>query len=179
MDLKLLNHAREYIEKMAKGINPLTNESIPADDLLNNIKISRCLFYVGDVLDKVIQKETFSKMKKVPFYLKKEEILNYEYSEKPITLSEVTERINHLISREGMSKLSVKKMHEWLVSIGALQEEMEGNTKAKRPTSMGSSIGITTESRISSRGVPYKINMYDKHAQEFIVDNFENLLRFK
>ena len=46
MNLELLKHAKEYIEKMANGINPLTGEIVPDNDLINNIRISRCLFYV-------------------------------------------------------------------------------------------------------------------------------------
>ena len=36
MNLELLKHAKNYIEKMANGINPLTNEIIP-DNFLKNI----------------------------------------------------------------------------------------------------------------------------------------------
>ena len=38
MDLELIKHANNYILKMANGINPLTNEQLPEDDLVNNIK---------------------------------------------------------------------------------------------------------------------------------------------
>ena len=44
MNLELLKHAKEYIENMANGINPLTGESVKDDDLINNVRISRCLF---------------------------------------------------------------------------------------------------------------------------------------
>jgi len=54
MNLELLKHAKEYIEKMANGINPLTGESVKDDDLINNVRISRCLFYVNDVLGNVL-----------------------------------------------------------------------------------------------------------------------------
>ena len=54
MDIELLKHAKYYIEKMANGVNPLTNEIVPDDDLINNVRISRCLFYVNDVLKEVI-----------------------------------------------------------------------------------------------------------------------------
>lgn len=54
MNLELLKHAKGYIEKMANGINPLTGESVPDNDLINNIRISRCLFYVNDILGDVL-----------------------------------------------------------------------------------------------------------------------------
>ena len=57
MDIELLKHAKYYIEKMANGVNPLTNEIVPDDDLINNVRISRCLFYVNNILGKVIDNE--------------------------------------------------------------------------------------------------------------------------
>lgn len=56
MDLELLKHANNYIEKMANGINPLTNQKCNDNDMINNVRISRCLFYVSNVLDDVIKK---------------------------------------------------------------------------------------------------------------------------
>lgn len=36
MNLELLKHAQGYIEKMANGINPLTGEITPSNDMINN-----------------------------------------------------------------------------------------------------------------------------------------------
>ena len=49
MNNKVLKHAQEYIEKMANGIDPTTNELAKKDDLINNVRIARCLFYVNSV----------------------------------------------------------------------------------------------------------------------------------
>lgn len=178
MDIKLLNHAKEYIEKMANGINPLTNEPIPQNELLNNVKISRCLFYVSDVLKNTLQKEKRTKLKKEIFYLSNEEIRKFEYSEEAISMSEIVKRINCFINKEKMYSLSVTKVHDWLTSINVLFEEVIENKKSKRPTSLGKDIGITIEQRTNSQGMSYRINMYNRKAQEFIIDNFENLLDF-
>ena len=37
--------ARVYMEKLANGINPLTNQVVPDADLMNNVRISRCFFF--------------------------------------------------------------------------------------------------------------------------------------
>lgn len=54
-DLELTCRAKIYIEKLANGINPLTDDNVPEGDIVNNVKISRCLFFVSDVLEKVIE----------------------------------------------------------------------------------------------------------------------------
>lgn len=40
---------------MANGINPLTDEKIPDNELINNVRISRCLFYVNDILGEILE----------------------------------------------------------------------------------------------------------------------------
>ena len=44
IDVEKLNSAKAWIEKLANGINPLNDELVKDDDLINNVHISRCLF---------------------------------------------------------------------------------------------------------------------------------------
>ena len=53
-ELEKLQRARMYINKLANGIDPLNGQSIESDSLLNNVRLSRCFFYVAEVLDSVI-----------------------------------------------------------------------------------------------------------------------------
>lgn len=47
-----LHRAKHYIDSLANGLNPLDGTLIPEQDVVNNVKISRCLFFVSDVLRK-------------------------------------------------------------------------------------------------------------------------------
>jgi hypothetical protein len=51
IDMEKLVTAKVWIEKLANGINPLNDELVKEDDLINNVHISRCLFYVTELLD--------------------------------------------------------------------------------------------------------------------------------
>ena len=42
--------AKDWILKLANGINPLDGSIIPDGDIVNNVHISRCLFYVSELL---------------------------------------------------------------------------------------------------------------------------------
>ena len=53
-DLETMQRAKMYIDKLAQGINPLDDSAIPEGDIINNVRLSRCLFYVSDVLRQVI-----------------------------------------------------------------------------------------------------------------------------
>ena len=50
-----IKRAQMYIEKMAKGINPLDNKPIPEQDLINNVRISKCLSFASGILCRVIE----------------------------------------------------------------------------------------------------------------------------
>ena len=56
-EIEEIKYAKAVIESLARGINPLSGETIPEDEVINNVKISRCLFYVVDVLEKLCEGE--------------------------------------------------------------------------------------------------------------------------
>ena len=53
-ELETMQRAKMYIDNLANGVDPLTGEVISDDSVINNVRISRCLFYVSGVLEKVI-----------------------------------------------------------------------------------------------------------------------------
>lgn len=179
-ELEKIEHAKSYIEKLANGINPLTNQLVPDSDLINNVRISRCLFFVSDILRQVVanggttlpQKKT----KKQPFYLSYEDRAKFNYSDTPIAISEITKRINNLVNAESMSKLSYKHISEWLVTLGALTvTTYEEGKPTRRPTSKGAELGISIEHR-QGQGREYTVVLYNKAAQQFILDNLEAII---
>lgn len=180
--LEKIAYAKSYIEKLANGINTLTNQAVPDDDLINNVRISRCLFYVSDILRRVVENEGISQPKikpaKVPFQLNWEARGKFEYSEIPIPISEITRRINELIQEENMKKLSYKHIADWLIQAGFLKLVTGDDGKTvRRPTDNGINIGISIEERESSKG-PYMVVVYNQAAQEFILDNLDAVIAF-
>ena len=49
-ELETMQRAKMYVEKMANGIDPLSGRPGQETDLIINVRISRCLFYVADIL---------------------------------------------------------------------------------------------------------------------------------
>lgn len=54
-ELEKIAYARSFIDKLANGINPLDDTPVPESDIVNNIRLSRCFFYVSDILRQVIE----------------------------------------------------------------------------------------------------------------------------
>lgn len=177
MDLQLLKHAKGYIEKMANGINPLTNEMVPDNDLVNNVRISRCLFYINNVLDEVIENGGINKSDKLPFYLSRNDLEKYQYVDEDLTISRILKRINMLKPNENMSNLRAVDVVKWLIKIGVLTEVELNGKKTKVPTTLGKSMGVYLEHRVRLN-YEYDAVVYKRIMQEFIIDNFYEMLEF-
>ena len=49
-DHEIMQHAKNYLDKLVKGIDPLTDKEVPEGEIINNVRISRCLFHVSHIL---------------------------------------------------------------------------------------------------------------------------------
>ena len=98
-ELEIMQHAKDYVDKLAQGIDPLTGQEVPENDVINNVRISRCLFYVSDVLRQVIenggiQVKTVKNSEKMPFSLSFEERGCYPFGDWPVTVSVIAQKAN-------------------------------------------------------------------------------------
>ena len=178
-ELETMQRAKMYMEKLANGINPIDDSVVPDEDVVNNVRLSRCFFYVAGVLRQVIDNGGIApqtKIKKEPFSLPVEKCKEFAFSDEAITISEFVKRINDLALRENMTKLTTAVVVDWLVSIEALRVETtaEGHT-AKRPTAQGAMLGIGIDTRNGMNG-PYSVVIYDRAAQQFLLDNMDAAL---
>ncbi len=168
-----------YIDKLANGINPLDDTEVNENDIVNNVRISRCLFFVADTLNKIIENGGITapvRFKINYFDITAEELANFKYSDTPIPISEITKRINDVINPDKCKKFTHRMFTEWLVSLNMLTEiKLEDNKTTKRPTENGFSIGISLEERIGQYDTYYVV-VYDKSAQEFIIDNIFSII---
>ncbi len=175
---EILEQAKRYVDSLANGINPLTDEPIDENDIVNNIRISRCLFYVSGILDKVLRgdKNVISKSKRLKFAISAEQLEGFQYSEVPLCVTVLADRISDLSTDENMRKLSANKITNWLVKSGFLEKRIEPTGRVKRyVTPAGIEIGLFQEERDSRHG-KYLATLYSIDAQRFIIDNIEAIL---
>ena len=181
-ELQILEHAKNYMDKLAQGINPLTGEPVPEDELINNVRISRCFFYVAEVLGKVVEQGGLeavaaarrSKSPELPpFHISQEALQAFNYSDEPLLVTHIANRVNALVDTSSMKKLSGSLILKWLDSIGMVEVVLtEAGRKSRRPTSQGNTIGITVQMRDGYNG-PYQAVTYNRQAQQYIIDNME------
>lgn len=183
-NLEIMKHAKMYIDKMANGMNPLTDQPAAETDIINNVRIARCLFYVSDVLRQLIEKDDNVQAKKAKrgrktkkdFYLSIDNLNAFAYSDTPIPISEICKRLNNLKTDDGMKQLSRQILVDWLIKTGLLElYTNEEGKEAKRPTMQGTRIGIMLDRRQGMSGIYYVV-LYNREAQQFIMDNFYSIL---
>jgi len=180
IDMKKLETAILYLQRIADGNNPVNNMPVDEDSVLNNPNVIRCMFFVKEVLEAVKRNEGVigrkpKKSEKAQFPI--EALEKFTYSEDK-AISKLVGQLNELIDTNIYQKLSYKPIIQWLklneFLVEKYSEEFEKNVT--RPTEKGERIGIRAERRSSSRGFDYMLVLYGKNAQEFIVHNMEAIL---
>lgn len=184
-ELEKIERAKMYIEKLANGINPIDNTIAPDEDIINHVRLSRCFFFVSDVLGQVIKnggtKATVDRKKsqKLPLEIPFEARNQFHYSEKPITASEIAKRVNDLVDNENMRKLTYSDILTWLTEIGMTEWAYTSDGRhTKRPTKIGIENGISVEDRTGNKG-NYQVVVYNTAVQHFIIDNLDAILAAK
>ena len=171
-DQNRLRVAIDWISKLADGMNPIDDSVLPDTDIVNNIHVSRCLFYVSNLLEDMARGgngKQSSKKHEIEFHLTPEMAANVHIADKTgITM--FVKEINKVIP-ENMKPLSASNVTQWLVSIGYLEERVrDDGHKFRAPTELGNSIGITS-SWIDAPHGSYLAVSYDANAQHFLLDN--------
>lgn len=180
-EIETIARAQMYFEKLANGINPLTNEEVAENDVVNNVRISRCMFYVSGILKQIVDNKGKIKVEmpdRKDFSITPEQLLKFEYSEKALSITEITKRINALIDTFYVKELKSKEITEWLVDVGMLNSITVNNKSRKRPTAAGNNLGIITEERMNHYGTMYEGVFYNRNAQCFIIDNIGMIIEW-
>ena len=182
-EIEKIEYAKLFIDKLANGINPLNDEQIPDDDIVNNVRLSRCFFYVSSILEEVIRKGGFNKRhrrkEKEPFTITYEERSKFKYSQEPLTRTQIAEQLNILGFKEDSQKFSIKRLTNWLSLKGFIGEfEDPQGKKIKIATKEGNEAGITLVERNGKYGV-YELLVFDINAQHFIIDNIDDILSYE
>lgn len=176
-ELDTVKRAKMYMEKLSMGIDPLTDKPIPDGEVAVSPRMTRCFQYVTGLLEQIVanggtvgeeRKETISM---------EEAIALYEFPTYPISLSEIIRKINTLADPSPFGKLRHRDAINWLIKIGAVEEEEGFDGKIRKfPSEDGNNLGITTDIRVNTRQERYMVMLYDQDAQQFILDNIQAII---
>ena len=177
-DKERLYYAKQYVESMANGINPLNNQPVAETDLLNNVHISRCLFFTANILQAVIDNNgvTVKNKKRKDFYITDEQRQLLKPQEHDLIVSEIAKMISSFSKENECKNLQAATINKWLLNIGMLELLEE---QFKIATAQGVEIGITSILLTSENGREYYRNTFSPNAQQFIFDNIDSISEFQ
>lgn len=176
IDLKKLDVAIKYLQRITDGCNPVNNMPAEEDAVLNNPHVIRCMFFVKEVLEDVRSnngvvgsKKTKSKGEPFPF-----EILNeFQYQEDK-SIAHFLKQIHAPLDGRNIRKISPQTITNWLKKEGYLTMEycQDVGKESTVPTEKGRELGIYTEIRTYTTN-NYLAVIYNRNAQEFLVKNLK------
>lgn len=180
VDLKKLETAIIYLQRIADGNNPINNMPADEDSVLNNPNVIRCMFFVKEILEEVKRNKGCIGKKgrrsdKLDFPLEVLKVFNYKEDK---AISVFVEQINAPVDEGVYQKLGYTIITRWLKKNEFLKEEYseEFQKNITVPTEKGVQLGIRRERRTNSQGKDYIRVMYNRQAQEYIIQNMENIL---
>ena len=115
-------------------------------------------------------------MTEIEIIARAQQLEKFAYSQTPLTVSEITKRLNELVNPLQSSTLKNGVITEWLTEIGMLTNVIINNKSKKRVTDNGRSVGIISEQRVNQQGSTYEAISYNLNAQHFIVDNIHSII---
>ncbi len=170
-EIEVLKHAQTYIEKLANGENPLDGSAITEDSVLNNVRIVRCLYYVNDVLKKVVENGgvvsgKVKKPKKDDFVYDEERAAKVNISVRPIALSIILSNVHEAFPN--CKKPSFEKVSELLKAKGILMDNPAGSPRYVAVPEAAEQ-GVWTEQGINHAGMTYWRTLYDDAGQRLVI----------
>ena len=178
-ELETMQRAKMYMDKLARGIDPITDRPLPVDTALNQARLSRCFAYVSDVLGRVIANggNVGSSTRTQPFAITPEQLTMVQLSREPVTVSWLIDSLANAVNNPDMRRLSTTVITNWLLGQGFLEKRTTLDGKNTRiPTPKGQSIGLTSESRQGREG-EYQMVLYDLGAQRFVLDHLLEMIK--
>lgn len=173
-ELEKMERARQYMVKLAQGEDPLTGQELPDDTVLNNVRLSRCFFYVAEVLGNLVknggQVSRPAKGKRTMPALTPEELSAVAPADQPLNISGFCRLVNDALGDED-KKITYNPIVQWLTEKGFLQTVPTENGRTRRgATEQSALVGIWEELRQGQNG-SYVLVCYGPEAQRFLLDN--------
>ena len=176
-EMENIRQAKQYMEKLAMGIDPVSNQEIPDDSVLNQLCLARCFFFMSDLLGQVIANGgVVDKSGKVPFAVDSITMSKISVSENPVRITQFVDMINAAVANPQMKKLNTSLITDWLLEKGFMEKQVDANGKSHRvPTFNGMQIGMSTQTRHGTYG-EYQAVYYNTRAQQFILDHLADMV---
>ncbi|MCX7884137.1 MAG: hypothetical protein N2448_03795 [Caloramator sp.] len=167
---------KEIILKMANGINPVDNQPIDEENFMNDPRMIRCMFYVANSLEKLINDEKIVVSRPSEFIITPEQKSMVKFPDEKIGVNEFSRCINSVIDRTKSKCLTGVELNKNLKKIGILSEkENEHGRKTTVTNEKFFEYGFETI-RASFNGKEYDKVVINNKGKKFLLDNLKKIM---
>ena len=175
-ELEIMQRAKMYMDKLARGIDPISDQEVPGDSVLNNVRLARCFFYVSGVLEQVIANGGKVISGQAEFFITPEELRRVKPVPEDVRISRFAELITETVNDPGRKPLKATTVTNWLLEKGYLSKQVDADGKSRRfPTEAGLQLGLVLRMTEGQRGT-FQVVCYSTKAQQFILDHLLEIL---
>lgn len=174
-ELEILERAELYLRKLSLGINPLDDTALAENDSCKQLRISKCLTYVSDLL---LERINFGKKRErkkgvfTPTSISKSDLARFVAFNEPVSISRFIGRLNGLLP-SGMNRFYYQDIAQFLINEGILvSKELPDGKIVNSPTEFGSKVGFI-ESAINFNGEERVRVLCNRLGQQFVLENIQ------
>lgn len=163
-----LTELQSVIENLANGINAFTGECANEDDIVNDVKIARCLFATSEVLKELVAKQSTKRkrVRKAAFYYDAERMQKVLIEPRPISLTVLLHNIS--VAYDYECRLTYNEISPVLLEEGVLEFRDYGRGARRVASPTAKQYGIWSE--ISYRNGPHMLTFYDENGQKYVLE---------
>lgn len=176
-ELQILKNAKACLELLAKGVDPLTKQPVPENDVVRKKGIIQYLNFIAERLQKDIQAEQKKEENAfVRFYVSPERTASFQAESEPVTITKIIKKINEGFAPDENGFIPSTAFSYWLESKGLLLRQPKEEGSYRRIASeKAADYGITNT---YAKNGNHKGVIYDTQAQQWIFDSMEEISEF-
>ena len=181
LDMKGVYRTPELLGMAKECFDNVINRQIEVTDP----EVEDTMIYMSYIIDMLLEEgwkpKTERKIKGqrrrlMPFYISREKASAYKLKDTPESANGIALELSALRDNPNMYRCSGWIIHKWLINQGYLQDQEIESRRAGIPTEKGEKLGISLARSLDEGDPPYVV--FDRNAQEFIIDNIEKICMF-
>ncbi len=181
-----LKKVQQILQNITRGQHPYTGAVIQPNEVCADERVIQWFNFLEEEIGSSIERlekhragmhERFVESAiYTAFKISKEQLAKFQLSESPITISEITKRLNELSNCPPFEELKPMSVNLWLIADGLLQDEETPYGKMKNVTEQGKKLGIKSEEK-TFQDRKYLSITYNLDAQRYILNNVPEYLK--
>lgn len=171
--------AREMVQKMAGGMNPLDGQPLEDTCFIHDPRMVRCLHFIQEILRKALEGPPRGGPRKPSaFVISAEEKKRVQLPKGKIGINEFARCLNEVIDTVNSRKLTGIEINRQLKKMGVLGEQVLADGKTRTIVRAESSgYGIVSEKR-NNNGSEYEMVLFNEEGKNYLLENIEKIMVF-